>query len=85
MDRLARLPGMRVFDKSYDRLPESVYWAIEKVAYSPGGGRAEKPKLPEDLHRELTERFRDEVRQLEEFRGRPFETWSVNDPAPTAA
>jgi hypothetical protein len=82
MDRLARLPGMRIFDKSYDRLPESVYWAIEKVAYSPGGEKVERPELPEDLHRELTERFRGEVRRLEEFRGRRFETWSVNDPAP---
>jgi hypothetical protein len=76
LDRLARLPGMRVFDKSYDHLPESVLWMIERVAYSPRGGAVEKPAISEELREELRQTFQPDVAQLEGFAGREF-GWDV--------
>jgi sulfotransferase family protein len=75
LDRVARLPGMRVFDKSYDRLPEGMLWMIEKVAYSPRGAPVEKPQISDGLRATLTETFRGDVAQLEQFAGRSF-GWS---------
>ena len=76
LDRLARLPGMRVFDKSYDHLPEGVLWMIERIAYSPRGGAAEKPAISDELRARLRETFRPDVAQLEEFAGRELR-WDV--------
>jgi hypothetical protein len=76
LDRVARLPGMRVFDKSYDRLPEGMLWRIERVAYSPRGGPLPKPQLSEELAARLRDGFREDVRQLQELAGRDFD-WSV--------
>lgn len=75
LDRVARLPGMRVFDKSYDRLPEGMLWRIERIAYSPGGQAMPKPQLSDELTARLREGFREDVAQLEQFAGREF-GWS---------
>jgi hypothetical protein len=76
MDRIARMPGMRVFDKSYDRLPESMLWMVERVAYSPRRGAVQKPELSDGLRQRLREAFRDDVAALERFAGREF-GWDV--------
>jgi hypothetical protein len=76
LDRLARLPGMRVFDKSYDHLPENVLWLIERIAYSPRGGAIEKPEISEELREQLRQTFRPDVAQLEALAAREF-GWDV--------
>ncbi|MDX6652969.1 MAG: hypothetical protein QOJ38_1750 [Solirubrobacterales bacterium] len=76
LDRVARMPGMRVFDKSYDRLPEGMLWTIERVAYSPRGGAVAKPELSLELRERLGESFRDDVAELERFAGREL-GWSI--------
>ena len=72
MDRAVRLPGLRTLDRNFDRLPERLRWAVERVVHDPGGGAAPKPDLPGDLRARLVERYRPDVEQLERWSGRSF-------------
>jgi sulfotransferase family protein len=72
MDRAVRLPGLRAFDRNFDRLPEWLRWLVERVVHDPGSGEAPKPVLPADLRERLEERFRPDVARLESLTGRRF-------------
>jgi hypothetical protein len=75
MERLIKLPGLRSFDRNFDRLPESLRWMVEKVVHDPEKPSAPKPELPDDLREKLRVLFRDDVAGLQEFAGRRFEGW----------
>jgi hypothetical protein len=72
MDRAVRLPGLRALDRNFDRLPESLRWAVERLVHDPGRGAAPKPELPAGLRGRLAERYRPEVERLERWSGREF-------------
>ncbi len=76
MERLIKLPGLRSFDRNFDRLPESLRWMVEKVVHDPEKPSAPKPKLPDELFERMRGWFRDDVAGLEEFAGRRFEGWN---------
>ena len=70
MDRAVRLPGLRALDRNFDRLPESLRWAVERLVHDPGRGAAPKPELHTDLRERLAERYRPDVERLERWSGR---------------
>jgi hypothetical protein len=72
MDRAVRLPGLHVLDRSFDRLPESLRWLVERIVHDPRAGEVPKPELPGELRDHLRELFRDDVACLESFAGRRF-------------
>jgi hypothetical protein len=72
MDRVVRLPGLRVLDRSFDRLPESLRWVVERIVHEPEAGEAPKPDVPPPLRDRLTELFANDVARLEETAGRRF-------------
>jgi hypothetical protein len=72
MDRAVRLPGLRALDRSFDRLPEGLRWAVERLVHDPDAGAASKPVLPADLRARLIELFRPDVERLERWAGRSF-------------
>ena len=76
MEKLIKLPGLRSFDRNFDRLPESLRWLVEKVVHDPEKPSAPKPKLPEELSERMRGWFRDDVAALQEFTGRHFEGWN---------
>jgi hypothetical protein len=76
MERLIKLPGLRSFDRNFDRLPESMRWMVEKVVHDPEKPSAPKPKLPDHLFEMLRGRFRDDVAALQQFAGRTFPGWN---------
>jgi hypothetical protein len=75
MERLIKLPGLRSFDRNFDRLPESLRWMVEKVVHDPEKPPAPKPELPGELFERTRSWFRDDVAGLQEFAGRRFEGW----------
>jgi hypothetical protein len=75
MERLIKLPGLRSFDRNFDRLPESLRWMVEKVVHDPDKPSAPKPELPDELREKLRALFRDDVAGLQEFAGRRFAGW----------
>jgi Sulfotransferase domain len=72
MDRAVRLPGLRSFDRNYDRLPEPLRWGVERLVHDPDSGEAPKPEVPAGLRERLRETFRPDVERLERFAGRSF-------------
>lgn len=72
LDRAVRLPGLRGLDRSFDRLPESLRWIVERIVHDPDSGEAPKPDIPGPLRGRLVELFRDDVARLEELAGRRF-------------
>jgi Sulfotransferase domain len=72
LDRAVRLPGLRGLDRNFDRLPERLRWAVERVVHDPRSGEGPKPELPGDLRSRLEQRFRPDVRALEATCGRSF-------------
>jgi hypothetical protein len=72
MDRAVRLPGLRAFDRNFDRLPESLRWLVERVVHDPGEGPAPKPELDPQLRSRLTELVAADVDDLEKITGRSF-------------
>jgi sulfotransferase family protein len=72
MDRAVRLPGLRGLDRNFDRLPERMRWAVERLVHDPESGAAAKPELPDELRKRLVELFRPDVARLEEMAGRSF-------------
>jgi hypothetical protein len=72
MDRAVRLPGLRSFDRNFDRLPESLRWLVERVVHDPRAGEAPKPEVPPPLREELATFLRDDVVRLERVAGRRF-------------
>lgn len=72
MDRAVRLPGLRAFDRNFDRLPESLRWLVERVVHDPGEGSAPKPELEPGLRARLEDLVRDDVAGLERIAGREF-------------
>lgn len=76
MERLIKLPGLRSFDRNFDRLPESLRWMVEKVVHDPEKPSAPKPKLPDEMFERMRGWFRDDVAALQEFAGRRFEGWN---------
>jgi hypothetical protein len=72
MDRAVRLPGLRAIDRHFDRLPERMRWAVERVVHDPDAGAAPKPHIPADLRATLVERYRPDVERLENWSGRSF-------------
>jgi Sulfotransferase domain len=75
MERLVKLPGLRSFDRNFDRLPESLRWLVEKAVHDPDKPPAPKPKLPDDLFETIRGRFGADVAALREFAGREFAGW----------
>jgi hypothetical protein len=75
MEKLIKLPGLRSFDRNFDRLPESLRWVVEKVVHDPEKPSAPKPELSEQQLEYLRGLFRDDVAGLQEFAGRKFEGW----------
>ncbi len=75
MERLVKLPGLRSFDRNFDRLPEPMRWLVEKVVHDPEKPPAPKPKLPDDLFETIRGRFGADVAALQEFAGREFAGW----------
>jgi hypothetical protein len=75
MERLIKLPGLRSFDRNFDRLPESMRWLVEKVVHDPEKPPAPKPKLPDELFEAVRGRFGSDVAALQEFAGREFAGW----------
>lgn len=75
MERLIKLPGLRSFDRNFDRLPESMRWLVEKVVHDPEKPPAPKPELPDDLLETIRGRFGEDVASLQEFAGREFSGW----------
>ncbi|MGA8745769.1 MAG: sulfotransferase [Solirubrobacterales bacterium] len=75
MERLIKLPGLRSFDRNFDRLPESMRWIVEKVVHDPDKPPAPKPQLPDELFETLRSRFGDDVAELQRFAGREFAGW----------
>ena len=75
MEKLIKLPGLRSFDRNFDRLPESMRWIVEKVVHDPDKPPAPKPKLPDDLFETIRGRFGDDVAALQKFAGREFAGW----------
>jgi hypothetical protein len=75
MEKLVKLPGLRSFDRNFDRLPESLRWIVEKVVHDPEKPPAPKPKLPDDLFETLRGRFGADVAGLQELAGREFPGW----------
>lgn len=76
MEKAIKLPGLRSFDRNFDRLPESLRWLVEKVVHDPEKPPAPKPDLPEDLLTTLRSRFRDDAPALQQFAGRDFPGWA---------
>jgi hypothetical protein len=72
MDRAVRLPGLRAFDRNFDRLPESLRWRVERLVHDPDAGAAPKPVLPDDLRERLIELLRADVERLESIAAREF-------------
>jgi Sulfotransferase domain len=72
MDRAVRLPGLRAFDRNFDRLPESLRWLVERLVHDPGNGPAPKPELDPQLRRRLEDLVRDDGVRLESIAGRKF-------------
>ena len=72
MDRAVRLPGLRAFDRNFDRLPESLRWMVERLVHDPGKGPAPKPELDPALRDRLRELLADDVAELERITGRRF-------------
>jgi len=77
MEKLVKLPGLRSFDRNFDRLPESLRWVVEKVVHDPEKPPAPKPQLPDELLETLRGRFGADVAALQEFAGREFKGWHV--------
>jgi hypothetical protein len=75
MEKLIKLPGLRSFDRNFDRLPESMRWIVEKVVHDPEKPPAPKPKLPDDLFETIRGHFGADVAALQEFAGREFAGW----------
>ncbi len=75
MEKLIKLPGLRSFDRNFDRLPESLRWIVEKVVHDPEKPPAPKPELPEALIETLRGRFSEDVAALARFAGREFAGW----------
>lgn len=76
MEKLIKLPGLRSFDRNFDRLPESLRWLVEKVVHDPDKPPAEKPTLPDELFETLRGRFTEDVAELQKFAGREFAGWN---------
>jgi hypothetical protein len=72
LDRAVRFPGLRAIDRSFDRLPERLRWAVERVVHDPGSGAAPKPELPGELRARLERLLRPDVERLETTCGRSF-------------
>jgi hypothetical protein len=72
MDRAVRLPGLRAFDRNFDRLPESLRWRVERLVHDPDAGAAPKPVLLDALRERLIELLRADVERLEAIAGREF-------------
>ena len=75
MEKLIKLPGLRSFDRNFDRLPESLRWIVEKVVHDPEKPPAAKPELPDALLETLRGRFSSDVAALSRFAGREFAGW----------
>lgn len=75
MERLIKLPGLRSFDRNFDRLPESLRWIVERIVHDPEKPSAPKPQLPDDLFETLRGRFGEDVAALQDFAGREFAGW----------
>jgi hypothetical protein len=75
MERLVKMPGLRSFDRNFDRLPEPLRWRVEKIVHDPEKPSAPKPELPDGLLDRMRGWFRDDVAGLQEFVGRRFDGW----------
>jgi Sulfotransferase domain len=76
MDRAVRLPGLRGLDRNFDRLPERLRWAVERLVHAPDAGPADKPELPAELRARMAEFFAPDVERIEGIAGRSF-GWSL--------
>ena len=72
LDRAVRMPGLRALDRNFDRLPEGLRWAVERIVHDPGSGPGPKPWLDPSHEARLRELFRADVERLEELCGRRF-------------
>jgi Sulfotransferase family len=72
MDRAVRLPGLRLLDSNFDRLPEPLRWRVERLVHDPDSGAAPKPAIPPEVRARLVELLRPDLERLERFAGREF-------------
>lgn len=72
MDRAVRLPGLRAFDRNFDRLPEGLRWRVEKLVHSPEAPAAPKPELTPETRARLVSELAGEVAGLETIAERSF-------------
>ncbi|UJA21716.1 sulfotransferase [Thermoleophilia bacterium SCSIO 60948] len=72
MDRAVRLPGLRAFDRNFDRLPEGLRWRVERLVHSPEAPAAPKPELAPQTRARLVAELGGEVERLERIAGRRF-------------
>jgi hypothetical protein len=75
MERLIKLPGLRAFDRNFDRFPERLRWIVEKVVHDPQAPSAPKPELPDPVRESLIAQVSEDVAALQEFAGREFAGW----------
>jgi hypothetical protein len=75
MEGVFRRRGLRTVDNTFEYLPESMRWTIERIVHEPGKPLRPKPKLPDDLFETVRGRFTEDVAELQKFAGREFPQW----------
>ena len=75
MEKVFRQRGLRTVDNTFEYLPESIRWTIERFIHEPGRPPGPKPKLPDDLFETIRGRFTEDVAELQKFAGREFAGW----------
>lgn len=76
-EKLIKLPGLRSFDRNFDRFPERMRWMVEKVVHDPEAPPAPKPELPDRILEHLRAQFSEDAAAIQEFAGREFPRWKA--------
>lgn len=63
--------------KMLKRVPQRFRWPIEDLLYFPFSKKIERPKLTDELRKDLASRLKEDVDKLRAFAGEKFEQWSL--------